>query len=216
MQYYSNSKLENFMYWVRFNFTDRYNCIEIQTLSNDWYDSDTRMLHANFQLLADFIEIEKAHIQGSVEKLLPKNYFARLWHSVFRRNYRSRELGLKYLDWELAIPEEGLNGCPGQAAAAKELKELYLWWKDTYSNRKDPIDVTGLGDFYDKHRGKLFKFKPSESHPGYFESHSDLTEEEEREHKELADKTWKVEEAYAQEEEDMLIRLIKVRRNMWT
>ncbi len=79
-----------------------------------YYEIDYRMLHANFETLVDFVEVEKGGRWGwSHTKASP------------------REDGLAYLDWEI---KETYNEQPKDA---QEIKELYLWWKDEYAFRPD-------------------------------------------------------------------------------
>jgi hypothetical protein len=92
-----------------------------------WWDADTRILHANFQILVDYVERELAWMQLIVED---KVRWYHRWVSI--RN--ARELALKYLHWEITQ----VGGEQGQSAQA--IKDLYLWWKDERPSRKDPWD----------------------------------------------------------------------------
>ena len=47
-------------------------------------------------------------------------------------------------------------------------------------------------------------------------SDSDYTPEEKIEERRILDLTHKLEEQYAQEDTDMLVRLVKIRRSLWT
>ena len=51
--------LKNFRDWVRLAFFQRFDVVKARTLKRGkYYDSDMRMLHVNFQLLANFVERE--------------------------------------------------------------------------------------------------------------------------------------------------------------
>jgi len=95
----------------------------------------------------------------------------------------------------------------GQALRAKELKELYVWWTETYRNRPDPYDASGWTAYCELSRlangGKL-NFSGDKS-PALKKAGTQA-------HKELR----KIEAAYEKEDEQMMIRLIKVRDALWT
>lgn len=91
-----------------------------------------------------------------------------------------------------------------QALDAKEVFELYTWWKTTRPSRPDQYDVSGWSDYYGK------RHKNIES---LFE---DQSEEEKAESRAILDKINAIEKAYAEEDEAMMIRLIKIRHSLWT
>ena len=94
-----------------------------------------------------------------------------------------------------------------QALRAKELKELYVWWTETYRNRPDPYDASGWTEYCEASRlangGKL-NFSGDKS--------PELKKMSNKSHKLLQ----KIEAAYEKEDEQMMIRLIKVRDALWT
>jgi hypothetical protein len=163
------------------------------------------MLYGVFQLLEDFIEIEKAQMQYYFIEEDKMSW----WKRKFSRFKRSRELGFKYLDWEITLVGE--DKCPDQAEAAKEQKELYIWWKDIRPNRIDPIDIKGENGYSWSDYCRLIR----QRYPEDF-WHDEKTEEEEK----ISSSTLKIsreyEEKYDKEDEEMLIRLIKIRQTLWT
>lgn len=206
--------VDNLIYWFRYRTYDRYNIIKISSLKPDYYDTDTRMLHGMFDLLVDFIEIEKAHMHKVFsEEFRNQNYFKKelYWALHLFTEVRDREQGLAYLDWEI-----NESDCKGQAECAKEQKELYLWWKDIRPNRKDPMDLSGWSDFCDKYRHKLWIFKPCEDSPELSELVDTLTPEEREEERKILDKLHEVEMSQELEDEVMLTRLIRIRKSLWT
>ena len=92
--------------------------------------------------------------------------------------------------------------------AAKEIKELYIWWTVTYPNRPDPYDASGWTEYCEASRlangGKL-------SFGGH-KDNAELKKMSDKSHKLLQ----KIEKDYAKEDEQMLIRLIKIRDSLWT
>lgn len=210
MKYFINRCLD----YIRYRTYDKYNIIKIHSLTPNYYDTDTRLLHGMFDLLVDFIEVEKAHMNMVFsEEFRNQNFFKREWYWLRQRfiDLRNRTSGMEYLDWEINQSE-----CLDQAECAKEQKELYIWWKDIRPNRGDPMDLSGWSEFCDKYRNKLWIFKPCEDNPGFSELVDSLTPEEKEEEKQILEKCWKIENAQNQEDEDMLIRLIKIRQSLWT
>jgi hypothetical protein len=114
--------LQDAKWWVYYRTTRRYNVIKIKTLKPGYYDKDTQMLHACFQLLTDFVEKELAgmHLHTSRYKV---------------RSEQGPAAGLAYLDWEINAPE---TQGTGQEIVAKEKRELYLWWVVSRPSRIDP------------------------------------------------------------------------------
>jgi len=96
------------------------------------------------------------------------------------------------------------NTLTPQALGAKEVFELYTWWKTARRLRPDPYDVSDWSDYYEK------RHKDIES---LFE---DKSEEEKAESRAILDKMNSIEKAYDEEDEAMMIRLIKIRHSLWT
>ena len=182
-----------------------------------WQDVGNRFLPCLFNELVDFIEIEKAwsHIAWGSEEARAK-YNPPFWASGwFRwRTWRCPQAGLDHLAWEISLKfdEDWMDkddpkfGKPTpQAERAQELLDLYTWWTTTYRNRPDPYDASGWTAVCEKGReangGKLS-----------FNTPKHLKKESDKAHKLLQ----KIEAAYEKEDEDMMIRLIKVRHGLWT
>jgi len=92
----------------------------------------------------------------------------------------------------------------GQAEAAKEMKDIYLWIKDVRPNRPDPHVVSGLEEYYkDKEISEIFLNPHADP---VVKARVMKMYEEER----------KIEQQYDDEDTEMLIRIIKQRSSMWT
>jgi hypothetical protein len=183
-----------------------------------WRDVGDRFLPCLFNELVDFIEIESAwsHIAWGSEEDKAK-YAAPFWASGWWRwrNWRCPQAGLDHLDWAMTLtntdwcePDHKDYGKPThQAIKAKELKELYTWWTQTYRNRPDPYDASGWTAACEAHRiangGKLSFSTPKDPV---------LKKAQDKAHKLLQ----KIEADYEKEDEAMMIRLIKVRHGLWT
>lgn len=183
-----------------------------------WQDMGNRFLPCLFNELVDFIEIEKAwsHIAWGDKEARAK-YNPPFWASGwFRwRMWRSPQAGLDHLEWEMTLTNSewcepdnpDYNKPTLQAVNAKELKELYTWWTETYRNRPDPYEASGWSAACDAVResngGKLSFSTPKDPV---------LKEAQDTAHNLLR----KIEEDYEKEDEEMLIRLIKIRNSLWT
>jgi hypothetical protein len=187
----------------------------------DWCDVGNRFLPCLFNELVDFVEIESAwsHIAwGSKEDRAKYNppFWATGW---FRwRTWRCPQAGLDHLDWamtlimddNMGVEKDSLDfGKPtGQAIRAREIKELYTWWTVTYRNRPDAMEASGWSAHSDAMR---------EKYPGSFFSSLNSKDPEDRKASDKAHKLMnKIEAAYEKEDEQMMIRLIRIRDALWT
>ena len=95
-----------------------------------------------------------------------------------------------------------------QAKAAKEIKELYLWWTVTHRNRPDAYDASGWTAYCEASRlanGGSLSWDGHKDNP-------ELKKMSDKAHKLLQ----KIEANYEKEDEAMMIRLIKIRNSLWT
>ena len=211
------NKLQNFvlfpldvMHSIRVYISNRFetktHMIDAKLSKGDWHETDQRMLHGMFELFVDFIETEKAGhaLWSSEERTYKKHWWER---------FRSRELGMQHLEWEASLiqddewvkKDDPRYGLPTpQALSAKEQIELYLWWKDIRPNRPDPYVVSGYHEQWESHMksgGDIMDFLDRERTPAETRSF-EISEE--------------MEKQYDEEDEQMLIRLIKIRQHLWT
>jgi len=221
--YYIPDKLNDIRYyinnrWVSYSHALTAHPRDIQP--GNWSDVGNRFLPCMFNELVDFVEIEQAwhHCMWSDEA--KTEYEVPWWRSGWLRlrTWRSPEAGMEYLKWASGlVVDENMGAEPGskgfgeptyQAKAAKEIIELYTWWTVTYRNRPDVHDVSGWSDYCEASRaangGKL----------------SWMSNDKSPELKKMGDKalklSQKIEAAYEKEDEEMMIRLIKIRGSLWT
>ena len=181
-----------------------------------WCDVGNRFLPCLFNELQDFVEVELAwwHLAWSPEERAKYNmpWWAVGWWRV--RLWRCPQAGLDNLDWQRQLvwkEEECLPNSPNigkptpQALNAKEILELYTWWTQTYRNRPDPYEVSGWHDYCEslREKGESLWSQPKDKAA-------------KKKSRDCLKKLHKIEEAYEKEDEAMLIRLIKVRRSLWT
>jgi hypothetical protein len=184
----------------------------------EWRDVGNRFLPCLFNELVDFVEIEQAwhHVLWSDKDR--KKYQVPWWRSGWLRwrIWRSPEAGLEYLRWASGLTmdesmglepgEEGYGEPTYQAKAAKEILELYTWWKEVYPLRPDLHDASGWSEYCASRRDNGLDFFDME----------DKTPEDAERCRIALDKTREIEKAYNDEDEAMMIRLIRVRHALWT
>lgn len=185
-----------------------------------WCDVGNRFLPCLFNELVDFVEIEQAWHHIAWDDKAREKYKAPWWsYGWFRwRTWRCPEAGLDYLDWASGLVadetwamspgDKGYGEPTGQALRAREIKELYLWWTTVYRNRPDPYDASGWTAVCEAQRqanGGKFNWGGAEKDPV-------LKKQSDKAHKELR----RIEAAYEKEDEQMMIRLIKIRDALWT
>jgi hypothetical protein len=118
-----------------------YRNVKITSLPRGYYDADTRLFYAAFDLLVEFVEVELAWMalimpEEGEEVKLPwwqtKNAYQKA---------HAEELAMQYFKWaeEYVDENDPTQGHP-KAAAHKELKALYLWWKYERPVRINPTD----------------------------------------------------------------------------
>lgn len=194
----------------------------------NWYDVGNRFLPCLFNELVDFVEIESAwsHIAWSDKEARAK-YNAPFWASGwFRwRTWRSPQAGLDHLDWAMTLvmddnmgvekDSENFGKPTSQAERAKEIKELYTWWTVERPKRVDPHDASGWSDYCEERRQEKDEDGNAFGLFGLFGREEKTPEEKQRVSK-LLDDCHKLEQAHEQEDEDMMIRLIKARHALWT
>ncbi len=184
----------------------------------NWCDVGNRFLPCLFNELVDFVEVELAwwHIAWADPKEKAK-YKPPFWASGwFRwRTWRCPQAGLDNLEWQRQLvwkEDECEEGSPNigqptyQAIKAEEILALYKWWTEVYRNRPDPHDAGGWTAYCEMKRERGDHFFDME----------DRTPEEAEMARTALDKTHEIEQAYEKEDEEMMIRLIKIRQSLWT
>ena len=184
----------------------------------NWCDVGNRFLPCLFNELQDFVEVELAwwHLAWSPEERPKYNmpWWAVGWWRV--RTWRCPQAGLDNLEWqrqlrwkedEVGKDFKGLGELTPQAVKAQEILDLYTWWTVTYRNRPDPYEASGWSAACEASRiangGKLNWGR---------EKDPVLKKASDKAHKLLQ----KIEADYEKEDEQMMIRLIKVRHGLWT
>lgn len=226
-------KIQNFVYWPITKLYDIKYYINNRWVSKthaltahpkdikrgEWCDLSSRFLPCLFNELVDFVEVELAwwHIawEGKNER---RKYKPPFWATGWWRwrVWRCPQAGLDNLQWQcnLVWEKEHLReGSPDvgkptpQAVTAKEILELYKWWTEVYPNRPDPYDVSGWSQYC-----KLVREEKGGSWLPLESSNPKTKKLGDQAHKKLH----KLETQYKKEEEEMMIRLIRIRDHLWT
>lgn len=222
---WTGDMLDDIRYTLYNRFVAQPHVLHTRLKKGQYYEVDTRMLHGLFETLVDFIEVEKAWHRVAWDQEARAKYklpwYKRVPYWLRWKEWRCPEAGIDHLQWEMTLthdyewlPEEEQSQQPTrgmptpQAESAKEQLELYTWWKNVRPARPDPMDEGGWSEYCDNLRRK---------HGDMWIGMDEENTDDEREAGKLAlDKTHTLETAYEQEDDAMLIRLIKLRRHLWT
>lgn len=199
---YVTRPINDCRYGIRVRIFDRYHVVKTG-LKPGYHDCDERLLHASFSLLVDYVEKE---LPSTVMKFDPDDEKKGLRHPWWSKGWwrfkahRDPQMGLRHLRWEMGL---GSNS-PQQAEKGREVWHLYHWWKYVRPLRPDPHDASGWSDLCNNKTLQSIWSNRGKSKEQYLK---------EKEILELADK---IQQNYDNEDEAMLIRLIKIRGNLWT
>jgi hypothetical protein len=217
--YYIPDRLNDIRYYINNRWVSRSHALTAHAQDikpGSWCDVGNRFLPCLFNELVDFVEVEQAwhHCMWNDEA---KTKFAVPWYRkgwLRWRTWRCPEAGMEYLKWASTLTnkeflQEGEKEEPTyQANSAKEIIELYTWWTVTYRNRPDPYDASGWTDHCEAMRVK---------YPGSFMASLNSKDPADKKASDKAHKLLrKIEAQYEKEDEQMMIRLVKIRGSLWT
>ena len=217
--YWPTDKLYGIKYYINNRWVTRTHALTSSSLpKGEWRDMDYRILHSLFDELVNYVEVELAwsNIAWNKEDRIKYNvpFYAFGW---FRwRTWRCPQAGLDHLAWasELKNNDEYVekddpeyNKPTRQAVAAMEVAALYDWWKNTHPTRIDPHDASGWSEICDRRR---------EGEDDDYIMWGDRTDEERAESTTALNRCTTIEQQYEDEDTEMLIRLIKIRKSLWT
>lgn len=218
-------RINDVRYYLNNRFSSRTHAMTSSTLEKGkWHEFETRLLHCTFDELVNFIEIEKAWIHvcwnDEAREKFHTPWWRKRWWGRWFVQWRCPEAGLEYLNWEMELkntdwvdptdPEYGLS--TPQAKAAKEQWKLYYWWKYVRPLRVDPHDYSGWSDYCEERRVGVEK-EGGDSLDHIF---CENPKEDRTRIDKMLNLCHKLEENYANEDEEMLIRLVKIRQHLWT
>lgn len=192
-------KYDNISLWVSHRTTSRYHIMDTG-LPPGYYNISEQILHASFNSLKDFVEVDLALREHWCSKS-KKSWCEK--HMPFYRivyPFRNPLLGITHLEWEMTLDDPTLPAyerSPEQAKHAREVMALYKWWTETRPARIEPIIRYPSNDFFD-----IFDpiFRNSQEYKLY---RSDIK------------KSTKIKASWDKEDDAMLIRLMKIRHGLW-
>ena len=185
-----------------------------------YHEFSERILYSLFDSYIDFVEIEEAHMHVVFSSKEDRaKYNMPLWNKYrilrwFGR-WRCPQAAVDHLKWEMTLDVPDPNdphwqSNPYQAEKAREKMALYTWWKHVRPTRGEAWEVSGFQAFWDKMEAKY-------GHDWLgLGSTSKMTAAEHRTYDKLQEDKEKLEEDWYQEDNEMMIRLIKIRRDLWT
>ena len=178
--------------WVRYRTTQKFHVVRTG-LAPGYAEVDTMMLHVNFTLLKDFVEIQLANMERWVnggQSPVPKWAKWCPGYSMIR-SPRSPELGIRYIN----------NPDQTDSHAAK-IRELYTWWCVQRPARQNIV----LPDYHDQRLGGL----------AMLDNRFDKTALDYISYRHAADDQFKLEQEWSDEDSAKLIELVSIRRHLWT
>ena len=215
-------KLNNLRYYVNNRFIIRSHALTSHPNDckrGEYNGLSYRILPCLFNELVNFVEVENAwhHIAWDTES--SKKYIPPFWaRGRFKLSvWRCAEAGIENLKWQSNLvyddkfgfsPTDPAYGKPTeQAIQAREVLALYYWWKEIYPNRPDPHDVSGWSNYC-----SLISAGKND----FMSAIEDRNDDDRIASRAILDRTNEIESAYEKEDEEMMIRLIKIRHALVT
>ena len=184
------AKYKNIVDWCRYRTLRKYHIVDTK-LEPGYHESDTLVMHSVFSILVDFVEMQKAWMYVITEEY--DDVYSKLsWFERDFRKFRSVQYGIAYLNWEIT------ETSGRQSEAAQEILDLYTWWTLTRPQRVDPFAIYHIDTFA---IDSLISKKSEEELKKVSAQYKNIQ---------------KLEDKYEKEDEKMMIRLIKVRKSLWT
>jgi hypothetical protein len=222
--YFPYDVINSIRIYINNRFVYRLHLMNTKLKPGSYYEFDTRLIHGAFETFIDFIDSECASymlaisndefIEKVVKKYLIETYqyfppgkadaiineFKELkrkkpWFSF--KPFRNETLGLAHIVSEI---EEFREEHPSQSERAREMLELYTWWKKDYLTRKDSYEI----------------YFPISEEKDDVEDEEEINYELTDEKRAIYKKIDELEKSREAEDTEMLIRLIKLRRSIWT
>jgi hypothetical protein len=215
---YIPSKINDVRYYIDNRFLTKTHALSSRLSKGQWHEFEERLLHSAFDTFVDFIEIETAwsHVMWNddAQKKFNMPWWRGQWYTRWFRRWRCADAAIAHLEWEMTLrygewmkKTDPLFGkLTPQAEAAKEKWELYYWWKHVRPHRADPYDYCGWTQYCEDTRVK-------DSDEWIFGTES---KKDKKRSRAILDAMDRLEKQYDSEDEAMLIRLVKLRKSLWT
>ena len=181
-----------------------------------WMDVGNRFLPCLFNELVDYVEVELAWWQIAWDDKAKATYRAPFWSTGWWRwrTWRCPQAGLDNLAWQMTCdntdytPEDhpDYGQLTQQAHNAAEILALYTWWTQERPKRVDPMEASGWRAYCDSKR---------EAGGSVLDTLDDA-EGKKIDTGPMHEKMNELDAKYEQEDEEMMIRLIRIRNALWT
>lgn len=178
-------------------------------LKPGYHNTKERMLHANFALLVHFVENECARIYASASREKMKNLFGwkiilpwRIRIALRKNQDYAREYGIAYLNWHIETETEtGVN----DVEHLRQIISLYGWWTKTRPNRTEyDSPLTRVYSDPANHIMLTSTTKWKKENPELAKAHAEYMK-----------KRLKQEEEWDDEDNQMLIQLVELRKHLF-
>jgi len=224
--YYIPDRLNDVRYYINNRWVSKSHALTAHPRDikpGQWCDVGNRFLPCLFNQLVDFVEIEQAWHHVLWDSEAKTKFKTPWWRSGWLRwrTWRCPEAGIEYLNWASSLTMEGSMGVSPsdpkygaptyQALAAREILALYKWWTEVRPNRPDPYDASGWSEICSRKRKND---DDDDDVLGIFDE--DQSEHEKLDSRKALNIANQMEKAYDKEDEEMMIRLIKIRDSLWT
>jgi hypothetical protein len=174
-------------YYLRNRFVTKTHFLKTGLEPGVYHELDERIIHGLFNELRNFVEVELACMTAYGDK----NY-------RFRKG-RCPEAGLAHLEWASGLKYDELVGKDDprcgeptpQAESAVAIKELYEWWTEVRPRRPEPTEASGWSEHWEK-------------------------KSDDKERRAASKRLQKIEREYEREDDRMMVKLVKLRRHLWT
>lgn len=217
---YIPERINDVRYYLNNRYTTRTHALTSRLKRGQWHEFEERLMHSSFDSFVDFIEIETAwsHVCWGTKEERAKYrmpWWRSHWYTRWFAEWRCAEAAIAHLEWEMTLKHDDqwvkktdpLYGKPTpQAEAAKEKWALYYWWKHVRPQRADPYDYCGWTQYCEDTRAK-------DGDEWIFGNES---KKDKKRSKAILAAMDRLEKQYDSEDEAMLIRLVKLRKSLWT
>ena len=199
-----SEQINSLRYYLNNRFSNKTHALTSTLAKGKWHEYEERLLYCMFDSYIDFIEIETAwhHVLWSEEsrKQFKTPWWQRKWYFRWFKQWRCPEASIAHLEWEMRLTDnwgdtDEYSAPSIQALAAKEKWALYYWWKYVRPHRVDPYEHCGWSAYC---TGKAID-KMDKEISGNIIRKMDALEAQ-----------------YDAEDEEMMTRLIKLRKSLWT
>jgi hypothetical protein len=217
---YIPNMINSVRYYLSNRYTVKTHALTSRLPRGQWHEFETRLLHSTFDSFVDFIEVETAwsHVMwdDDARKKFNMPWWRGQWWTRWFREWRCPEAAIAHLEWEMTLKygewmkeTDPLYGKPTpQAEAAKEKWALYYWWTAVRPHRADVYDYCGWTAYCEELQEK--------NNPEGWLLETNKSKRDKKRSSEMLEAMRKLEEQYDNEDEEMLMRLVKLRKSLWT